>query len=592
MTSKIIVDKDAVNSDAILREQLHQLLQGMRNTVPTVFGLIVFVLVIVLNAQNAPLLVAWALLAAGNNWSGYRQFRRLMAVAQFEYPKRVVQSLTLRSVVGGVIWGLLPWATLDSLSTMEILFVLVLLPAVSNGAVSSRSAVLGVCYAYIVPNGILIVAKLGAMGGLTFYSLAATAFIYMLALMVQARSNAAAVLASINLRFENADLLERLRRETSISDTARTEAELANVAKSKFLAAASHDLRQPIHAQGLFLDVLIRTPLDEQQRQLVNGIQAATQASSEMLHSLLDYSRIEAGAISPEISAFRIQPVLNKIEREFFGQADAKGLRYRSRESRLVVQSDPALLELILRNLVANAIRYTSHGGVLLVCRKRAGMAVFEVWDTGAGIAPNHQMEVFREFHQLGNPQRDRRNGLGLGLAIVKALAKVLNHTVTLQSTPDKGSVFRLELPLAQGAAPVSESSLPTLQDAQLFTVRALVVDDDEVVRDSMLHLLRDWGCNCVGASGVEDAVPKALAHNPQIVISDYRLQNHLTGFDVIVAVRAAMGCELPAILITGDTAPDRIREAMATGLPLFHKPISPNGLYGALVAALSAKSA
>jgi CheY-like chemotaxis protein len=389
------------------------------------------------------------------------------------------------------------------------------------------------------------------------------------------------------LQLENTKLIQDLTQQTEEARAARAAAEQAGLAKSRFLAAASHDLRQPIHAQGLFLDVLSRTRLDAQQLHLVDGIHAASQASAEMLHSLLDFSRIDAGVVLPRVCAFRVLPVLNKIEREFGPQADAKGLSYRSRECSLVVRSDPALVELILRNLVANAIRYTEHGGLLVACRERHGKAVFEIWDTGIGIAPEHQQDVFLEFHQLGNPQRDRRNGLGLGLAIVKALAQTLDHPLSLKSTVGKGSVFRVEVPIAQGGATLTEPVSSDLLRVELFKVRVLVLDDDEVVLQSMLHLLRDWGCECEGAQDIAEAVSMALKLRPQVIVSDYRLREQHTGVQAIEAVRAALGIAVPALLITGDTAPERIREAVASGLPLFHKPISPAQLYRGLVAAL-----
>ena len=367
---------------------------------------------------------------------------------------------------------------------------------------------------------------------------------------------------------------------------AKHQAEDANLAKSKFLAAASHDLRQPIHAQGLFLDVLSHTELTGQQRKLLANISATSDASADMLNTLLNFSRVEAGVIETQVQSFRMQPLLNKIEREFEQQADANGLAYRSRETNLVVQSDPALIELILRNLVSNAIRYTERGGLLVACRKRGDQAVLEVWDTGIGITPAHQQEVFREFHQLGNPERDRRKGLGLGLAIVQGLARTLGHRLTLASTLHRGSVFRLSLPLATTALPVARMAVKQ-GVAQLFNLRVLVIDDDETVLAGMLHLLRGWGCECEVAESIEGALVLACAHAPDLVISDYRLREQRTGLEAIAALRALLGDALPALLITGDTAPDRLREALASGIPLLHKPVSPEQLRHGLVMAL-----
>lgn len=382
------------------------------------------------------------------------------------------------------------------------------------------------------------------------------------------------------------DISERKQMEMEIV-TAKHRAEEANLVKSKFLAAASHDLRQPIHAQGLFLSVLARTDLNAYQREVLANATAASKASSEMLNTLLDFSRIEAGVIEPKMQPFNLQPLLNKLEREFESQADAKGIAYRSRETDLVVRSDPVLVELILRNLVSNAIRYTERGGLLVASRKCGDQAVLEVWDTGIGIAPEHQQEIFREFHQLGNPERDRRKGLGLGLAIADGLARQMVHGLTLDSTVQRGSVFRLSLPIASGTATIEEY-LKTSDTSQTLDVRVLFIDDDEIVRESMLHLLNDWGCTCEAAESIEEALALASVQAPDLVISDYRLREQRNGLEAITALRTVLGIDLPALLITGDTSPDRLREAQASGLPLLHKPVMPRQLYRKLVTILA----
>lgn len=391
---------------------------------------------------------------------------------------------------------------------------------------------------------------------------------------------------SVNLQHQVKERTAQATQAKQTAEAAQREAELANTAKSRFLAAASHDLRQPIHAQGLFLDVLSRTELTAYQRELLSSARAASEASSEMLNTLLDFSRIEAGVVKPQVRPFLLQPLINKIENEFAPLADAKGLVYRSRETRLVVQSDPMLVELILRNLVSNAIRYTEQGGVLVACRRHGTQAVLEVWDTGIGIEPAQQTEVFREFHQLGNPERDARKGLGLGLAISDGLAHTLNHGLSLVSVPLRGSVFRLKLPIAYATLPDKESAVAFGKTGSL-DVRVLVVDDDEAVRAAMLHLLRNWGCECEAVESIEAALAMAKTFIPDVVVSDYRLREQRTGAEAITALRAMLGDTLPALLITGDTAPERLREAQASGIPLLHKPLSPGDLHRGLMEVL-----
>jgi len=391
---------------------------------------------------------------------------------------------------------------------------------------------------------------------------------------------------STNLQHLVDERTTQATQDRQFAEAAQLEAERANTAKSKFLAAASHDLRQPIHAQGLFLGVLSRTELTAYQRELLTSARAALDASGEMLNTLLDFSRIEAGVVEPHLRAFLLQPLFNKIENEFASQADAKGLVYRSRETHLAVQSDPMLVELILRNLVSNAIHYTEHGGVLVGCRRRGNQVVLEVWDTGIGIEPANQQEVFREFHQLGNPERDTRKGLGLGLAISDGLARTLNHGLSLASTPQRGSVFRLTLPNA--AAPeLVNRPVVARSNTTMLNVRILVIDDDEAVRSSMRHLLRNWGYECQVVESIEEALATARTDAPDVVISDYRLREQRTGAEAITALRALLGNTLPGLLITGDTAPERLREAQASGIPLLHKPVSPSELHRGLMAVL-----
>jgi len=385
------------------------------------------------------------------------------------------------------------------------------------------------------------------------------------------------------LQHERSVLQKRVDEATLDIIKSKEKAEEATQSKSRFLAAASHDLRQPMHTLGLFLDVLLRTELSEHQRQLLSNARAASDASNEMIKTLLDYSRIEAGVIKPVFRPFRLQPLLNKIENELAPLADKKGIVYRTRETRLEVQSDPALVEVILRNLVSNAIRYTRNGGVLVACRRHGERAVIEVWDTGIGINSEHQREVFLEFHQLGNPERNSDNGLGLGLAIAQRLAQTLNDDLTLSSIPGRGSVFRFSLPIISVALSDEyiEQSANILQPLK---ARILVIDDDRNTLDGMCQLLGIWGCKCDPAESIEEALILADKQAPDILISDYRLREMRTGIEAIYYIRARLGKNLPAILITGDISSDMMIEAQTRDIPVLHKPVSTKQLYRLLV--------
>lgn len=566
-----------------LTEQLRLQLGNVGSSVvPTllVAPLLVWTLV---NARNAPWLTAWCaaivLIKLFYAWDAERTLRTGLAATQ---PHRVVLRQMALNAIDAVAWGALAWVTLDDSTVAGSILVVAVLAGVAGSSMSSLAPVLPVFIAFALFEFATVGSKLWLLGNPAYHALGIAGALYIATLMGQARNSNRAARAAIDLRFENLALIEQLHASGAQAQAARLEAEQASLAKSRFLAAASHDLRQPIHAQGLFLEVLARTRLTTTQYDALANARATWQASAEMLDTLLDFSRIEAGVVEPRLQPFPLQPLLNKIENELAPQADAKGIVYRSIDTEVVVQSDPALVALVLRNLVSNAIRYTRRGGVLVACRRRAGQAVLEVWDTGIGIDPSQQQAVFREFHQLGNAERDRRKGLGLGLAIAQGLACTLQQELTLSSRPGRGSVFRLSLPLAP-LGTLARRPAPTPIEAQVFDVRVLVIDDDESVRTGMRQLLTAWGCECDVADSIEEALVLARLRTPGVVISDYRLRDQRTGAEAIAALRAECGQTLPALLITGDTAPQRLREARATGVPLLHKPVLPAQLHHGL---------
>ncbi len=571
----------------VLVQQLHLMLSNVRTTVVPVFAVALCIVWTLSNDANATYLLIWAgaVILSNLNWFRFARRKLTLGLTQAQTPQ-VLRALLIINLVGGSLWGSLVWITFDTVSLGGGVLVFAVMAGMSAGAVSTQGPILRLYLVFLFSQTAVVVGKLWFMSEPAQWSLGGVVFLYSLVMLGQAGNLARLVRSTIDLRFENQDLLEKLRQESKLAKSARREAEEANAAKSKFLAAASHDLRQPVHAQGLFLEVLSRSQLTAQQSDLLASARAASEASAEMLNTLLDFSRIEAGVVAPQMRSFRVQTLLNKIEREFVQQADAKGLNYRSRESALVLWSDPALIEMILRNLISNAIRYTTQGGLLVTCRQRAGDAVLEVWDTGIGIEPGQQSEVFREFHQLGNPERDRRKGLGLGLAIVDGLARALGHPLSLRSKVQQGSVFRLLVPVSTAALPI-ELALPEPGQPARLNMRVLLIDDEESVRAGMLHLFQDWGCECVAAASIEEALALARLQAPEVVVSDYRLRELRTGVEAIAALRGLLGEGLPALLITGDTAPDRLREALASGITLLHKPVSPSHLYQGLVTVL-----
>ena len=568
--------------DRILIEQLRLIYANMTITVVPTFPAI-FLLVWTLGRPgNWGSLLAWTtVVSATNAYSIFDARRQLARGLVAGDARRLLRRLLLSIFIAGLSWGALAFGALGNTTAVGSIMVISVLAGVSGGSVGLFAPVFSVYVAFIAPLVGLTVARLFQLDDPAYAAFGFISLFYIGTLITQSYMAGRAVLAAINLRFENLELLAK-------TEAAQKSAEQANAAKSKFLAAASHDLRQPIHAQGLFLEVLSHTALTPHQAEVLASARLASEASGDMLNTLLDFSRVEAGVVEPFAAPFKLQTLLYKIENDLAPMANAKGLVYRSRETSAVIHSDASLVEMVLRNLVSNAIRYTDRGGVLVACRLHRGMAVVEVWDTGIGIAPENQAEIFREFHQLGNPERDRRKGLGLGLAIADGLAKTMGHVLSLRSVPGRGSVFRLALPLS--VRPVQVVSARTAVSASLAGMRVLVIDDDEAVLAAMAHLLDSWGCVVSTADCIEQAMAKAQQSPPDVMMSDYRLRGQQTGLEAITRLRGLLGNQLPALMVTGDTAPERLRETLGSGVPLLHKPLAPGQLQKALTAVLEGK--
>lgn len=362
--------------------------------------------------------------------------------------------------------------------------------------------------------------------------------------------------------------------------------EIANLAKSRFLAAASHDLRQPLHALGLFVAQLRgRTSADERKR-LVGRIDASLSAINELFNALLDVSKLDAGVLTPNLTEFPVAHLLKRVETTFAGAARENGLSLRVVGNSVWLRSDFILLERIVFNLVSNAVRYTTTGGVVVGCRNRSGRLWIEVWDTGAGIPQNQRHHIFGEFYRLSKHDRDQRGGLGLGLAIVERLCRLLNHPIELISTLGKGSCFSVAVPMVRTPAEIVKLPASTRTHLDVSNGKLVVViDDDPLVLEGMGGLIRKWGCSVITGS-TDSAVLAGVAgygHPPDIIISDYHLCNGKTGIEAIMRLRRELSAPIPAFLISGDTTPETLRDAKSNGYPLLYKPVSPMELRATL---------
>ena len=410
-------------------------------------------------------------------------------------------------------------------------------------------------------------------GGTIAWSIAAGFAILMWTLIGYGRAFHRGFVRAIELGFENARLVAEL--------TVKTQAlERANVAKTRFLASASHDLRQPLHAISLLIGLLGERARGLGVEDLVQRIGQSTEAMESLLNGILDISRLDAGVERPELQALPVAALLARIERQFAPQATARGLRLRLRAGPHWVRSDRVMLTRVLDNLVANALRYTHEGGVLIGVRPHGEGLALEVWDSGVGIPADQLDAVFQEFVQLHNPQRDRSLGLGLGLSIVRRTAALLGHRIEVLSRPGRGSMFRVIVPRS-APAPDAVGAPAMAQAAEpVAGLRVLVIDDEAPIRFALQGLLQAWGCDCTAAHDGADALARLAGGMPapQAILCDYRFEQG-TGVEWVARLREQLGEDVPALIVTGDVTAGQLIDIAASDLPVMHKPVSPAAL-------------
>jgi signal transduction histidine kinase/ActR/RegA family two-component response regulator len=476
--------------------------------------------------------------------------------------------------LGGFSLLMLP----PDLFDMQLLLMLYIC-AVASGAITAFGVLRPAIYFSMLPMLLLPTAWMVAQGDWLHWVLALIIIGWLAAIADQARRYSAQFEEAVRLRFENEDLIARLRHEKGV-------AEDASNAKSRFLAAASHDLRQPVHALSLFVAALRPRVTDGEGARMLDHIDTSVQAMGGLFNGLLDISRLDAGVVEVNIETFEIQPLLERICRDHAAEAAAKKIELRLRPSDAAVYSDPLLVERIVRNIVANAIAYTEAGAVEVRCRRRGRSLFVQVWDTGPGIAQGEQARIFQEFYQVGNPERDRSHGVGLGLAIVKRLTALLGHPLKLHTRVGRGSMFAVQLPFSDAPVAVRRPFEVVADAIGSGSALILVVDDEASIQLAMKSLLEGWGFKTVTAGSCDELLEKLVScpDRPGLIICDYRLRAHENGVRVIERLRSEYNDdEIPGMLITGDTAPDRLREAQDSGLLLLHKPVNNSRLRAAI---------
>jgi two-component system, sensor histidine kinase len=486
------------------------------------------------------------------------------------------------SGVNGFVWGLGGIILYASHSPASQFLLLITQFGMGAGAAYASAPAFAAVMAYLLPSVILSSVPFFMEGDSVHVTLGTMLFVFVAAATHFTYGISRTIARAIALRFENTDLIRELRDQTLAAEQAREAAEEANIAKSRFLAAAGHDLRQPLHALGFFVDALQEQSLPTDGRAVVTNIRRSVDAMEDLFNSLLDVSRLDAGIVRPRVTTIALAPLMERVRAEYEPAATQKELSFRVPGNSLFVRSDPVLLDRIMRNLVANAVRYTDRGKIVFGARRVGETVRIEVWDSGRGIPKDKHREIFQEFRQLDNPQRDRRKGLGLGLAIVKRLVKLLDYPLELRSHPGKGSMFAVTVPRGR-----REDFVPGAADGQIVVDRdvanslILVVDDEEDVRDSMTALLGRWRCEVVAAESCDDMLQKLVSVQriPDLIVSDYRLKEGENGIEVVARLREEFNAQVPALLITGDTGIEQLREAEDSGLHVLHKPLNPSRL-------------
>ncbi|UTA47178.1 hybrid sensor histidine kinase/response regulator [Simiduia sp. 21SJ11W-1] len=568
------------NNENITAELIRMLAQQGRITPAPMLAALAVIAFFASDTLPRALWAGWFSVAAILLFVRAQLLARLPEMTQFSQRQRLNFTLLI-TFLNGVMHGL-PLLCFGYFTELERAVITMILLGTSSINVSTTAGYRPIAVAYTLPTLGLAACVWGVHGwgtpmDWTSLSVAGLIVCY-LPLLIK--------LAGNGFRIFESSYRERLVQSavnTQLQNILE-QAESASSAKTRFLASASHDLRQPIHALSLFGSALSKRPLDEESRDIVMHMETALKALASQLDSLLDISKLDAGVVNINKQTFNLLDMAERLQVEFGPAAEEKGLSvWLDCYVDVYVDTDEILFERILRNLLSNAIKYTDHGKIMLSINAEEELVTVSVVDSGRGIPKNEQQRVFEEFYQLENPERDRRKGLGLGLAIVKRLVKLLDIKFSLYSVPSDGTRISLTLPISE-STPVTTPDKPKVV-ASWESLRLLVVDDEMEVGLGMQALLETFGATVDVADSTASALELALANRPDILLADFRLRGEDNGLETIRNLRAIYP-KLPAILISGDTAPDRLREANEAGIKLLHKPVAAPALEDAIAEA------
>jgi len=479
--------------------------------------------------------------------------------------------------ISGVLWGVTALIFFISGHHLYQAVLTILVFGMIAAAVPMLASHLPSFYLFVLPTLTPFIVRNAYEADVPHFVLSIIATAILLGMISFARDYNRMLTESLRNRFEKQTLADRLAVQNEDLERARIAAEQANRSKTQFFAAASHDLRQPLHAVGLFAAALAGKVHDTEGAKLVSSINDSVEALEALFNELLDMSKLDSGVIKPAIVDLPLANIFDRLRREFATEADAKGVRLIIASRWFSVTSDALLLERIMRNLISNAIRYTAAGAVTVDATAINDIVRITVRDTGIGIHASDQQRIFEEFFQLGNPGRTSKKGLGLGLSIVQRLCALLGYKITLSSEPGKGSTFGFEIPLASSVArhDGAAASSPHTH-ADLTGKLIVVIDDESAIVDGMLALLGGWGAEVIGSTHGDDVIDAvhAAGKMPALLIVDHRLGTDESGIEVAQRIRRELDPEIPGILVTGSITPELDKVARAANLEFLLKPV------------------
>ncbi len=481
----------------------------------------------------------------------------------------------------GVTWGLAPWMFFPVGNLPLTSLMMLILLGMSSGGMASLAPYRRGIFSYIVPMLLSLSGALLWQGGSENVFLALCALLYLYVNLKFGLQQNDLLSESLRARYEKEELAKRLEEQVRIG-------ERANIEKTRFLASASHDLRQPLHSIGLFGAALMENLKSTPNEALVNNLMLCINALEESFTVMLDVSKLDAGVVDYKPQPISLSYLFQRLEKVFERQAESQGLALRFKSGGKWVYGDPILMERLLSNLIHNSLKFTKHGGVLLVARGHGNKVSIEVWDSGIGIEANELPLIFDEFYQLYNPERDRSKGLGMGLSIVQRLSRLMDMPLKVYSRVGRGTVFKLQMRRAE-VQQDKLSNAARLNTGQSKLViagkRVLVVDDEERVLSSTAAILRLYGMHVETAEDIQQAKEIALRQNQHldIVITDLRLRRGEDGISLANDLNAMLGRKVPVLLVTGDIAPERIQHAQLSGLTVLYKPVNIDDLISTL---------